>query len=294
MKDWGSRMDISGSTRVCGIIGDPVTHSMSPAMHNASFEALGLDYVYVPLPVRVPSVAHCAPAVRTFNLRGLNVTVPHKVAIMADLDRIDPLAQRIGAVNTIVNDDGVLTGYNTDGPGFMRALSEAGVNVEGRNVVVLGGGGAARAVAYSLVAGGARVTILNRSVQRAEALAHELSAVAPSMPGYARLEHGCLRERLSHAHLLVNTTSVGMTPNDESSPCPSELLREGLDVCDIVYHPLKTRLLRDADASGARVVSGSEMLVYQGAMAFELWTGIPAPVEVMRATVLERLARATG
>ncbi|MFC2009254.1 shikimate dehydrogenase [Chloroflexota bacterium] len=285
-------MNITGKTKVCGIIGDPVTHSMSPAMQNAGFQAANLDYVYVALPVRGDSVVRCAEAVRTLQIRGLNVTVPHKVAIMPTLDEIDPLAQHIGAVNTIVNEDGKLTGYNTDGPGFMRALAQAGLNVTGKAVVVLGAGGAARAVAYSLAEAGAQIAILNRSVERAETLARDISIgrTEHEHVSYAPLEHACLRERLAAADVLVNTTSVGMSPDTDSTPCPEDLLRENLAVCDIVYHPLRTRLLREAEAVGATIIGGAEMLIHQGAQAFELWTGVPAPVEVMRRAVMERLA----
>ena len=285
-------MNITGKTKVCGIIGDPVIHSMSPVMQNAAFQAANLDYAYVAFPVSGDSVPRCADAVRALGLRGLNVTVPHKVTVMPTLDEIDSLAQHIGAVNTIVNNAGTLIGYNTDGPGFMRALTEAGVNVTGKTVVMLGAGGAARAVAYSLAEAGAHLTILNRSAERAEALALEVSTTCSEHVGYAPLEHACLREKLSRADVLVNTTSVGMSPDVDSTPCPTDLLRENLCVCDIVYHPLQTRLLREADAAGATTIGGAEMLIYQGAQAFELWTGVPAPVEVMRRTVMERLAGA--
>ena len=285
-------MNITGKTKVCGIIGDPVTHSMSPVMQNAAFQAANLDYAYVAFPVSGDDILRCAGAVRTLGIRGLNVTVPHKVAIMSTLDEIDSLAGHVGAVNTIVNDGGKLTGYNTDGPGFMRALAGAGLNVAGKAVVLLGAGGAARAVAYSLAEDGARLTILNRSVTRAEALAREISATRNDHVGYAPLERACLAEKLAAAEILVNTTSVGMSPDVDATPCPQDLLRENLAVCDIVYHPLQTRLLREADAAGATTIGGAEMLIYQGAQAFELWTGVSAPVEVMRRAVMERLAGA--
>jgi shikimate dehydrogenase len=285
-------MNISGQTKVCGIIGDPVTHSMSPVMQNAAFQAAHLDYAYVAFPVSGDAVLRCAEAVRALGIRGLNVTVPHKVAIMPTLDEIDPLAGHIGAVNTIVNDQGKLTGYNTDGPGFMRALVDAGVSIAGMTVVMLGAGGAARAVGYSLAEAGAHLSILNRSSERAKALALEISATRGEHIGYAPLDHACLRERLSRANVLVNTTSVGMSPDVDSTPCPADLLREDMYVCDIVYHPLHTRLLREAEATGATTIGGAEMLLHQGAQAFELWTGVRAPLEVMRRAVMERLAGA--
>jgi len=287
-------MNITGKTKVFGIIGDPVMHSMSPVMQNAAFEAANLDCVYVAFPVSRESVGQCADSMRTLQIHGLNVTVPHKVAVMETLDEIDTLARHIGAVNTIVNRNGSIVGYNTDGPGFMRALTDAGLDVYGKTVVMLGAGGAARAVAYSLAEAGAHLTILNRSVERAEALAMEVSSTRSEHVGYAPLEHACLRERVSTAHVLVNTTSVGMSPDVTSTPCPAELLRKDLFVCDIVYHPLQTRLLMEAESVGAPTIGGAEMLIQQGAQAFELWTGVPAPVEVMRRAVMERLTGAAG
>ena len=285
-------MSISGRTAVCGIVGDPIEHSLSPAMQNAAFAAAGLDFVYVAFRLARGAARECAAAVRTLNLRGLNVTVPHKVEILPYLDAVDPGAARIGAVNTIVNEGGRLTGYNTDAVGFLQGLEVKGIALQGVDVVVLGAGGAARAVVFSLVERGARVTVLNRDASRAEALAHDVSASYDRAVGHGALDAAALQSLLPGAALLVNTTSVGMHPLADATPCPAALLRPGLAVCDIVYNPRPTLLLREAAGRGAATVDGVEMLVRQGAKAFELWTGIGAPVEVMRAVVVRELDHA--
>ncbi len=285
-------MRVSGSTVVCGIVGDPVEHSMSPAMQNAAFSVAGLNYVYVPFRLPRGSARACAVAMREMGIRGLNVTVPHKVDIIPFLDWVDPCALRIGAVNTIVNDAGVLQGHNTDAAGFMRGLEGGGVDVRGRRVIVVGAGGASRAVTMALVDGGAAVTVLNRDADRAAALAADVSRNAGCPMEHSRLDEESLTVALRGASLLVNTTTVGMHPRTEMSPVGAEHLRRDLTVCDIVYNPPETMLLRQARECGARVISGVEMLVGQGALAFELWTGVPAPVEVMRSAVREELARA--
>ena len=282
----------TGRTVVCGIIGDPIEHSMSPAMQNAAFAARGLDWVYVAFRLARGDAEACARGMKAMGIRGLNVTVPHKVDIMPFLDSIDDVARRIGAVNTIVNDGGLLRGYNTDAAGFARALEDQNVAMRDRTVVLLGAGGAGRAAAFSLADKGARLVILNRGAARANALADEV-ARATGM----RIEHGPLADEslqrwLLSASLLVNTTSVGMSPSVGESPCPGSFLREGLAVCDIVYNPRRTTLLREAEERGARTVGGVEMLVGQGALAFELWTGVQAPVGVMSSVVEEELGRA--
>lgn len=285
-------MRVSGSTVVCGIVGDPVEHSMSPAMQNAAFNVARLDYVYVPFRLRRGSARACTIAMREMGIRGLNVTVPHKVDIIPFLDWVDPRALRIGAVNTIVNDAGVLRGHNTDAAGFMRGLEGGGVDVRGTRVVVVGAGGASRAVTLALVDGGATVTLLNRDAGRAAALAADVTRNAGRPVEHGRLDEESVAAALRGASLLVNTTTVGMHPHTDASPVGAEHLRRDLTVCNIVYNPPETLLLRQARECGARAISGIEMLVGQGALAFELWTGVPAPVEVMRSALHEELARA--
>ncbi len=282
----------SGRTVVCGIVGDPVEHSMSPAMQNAAFAAAGLDWVYVAFRLRRGEAEAGTAAMKAMGIRGLNVTVPHKVDIRPFLDSIDDVARRIGAVNTIVNDGGLLRGYNTDAAGFARALKDHDVEVRDRTVVLLGAGGAGRAAAFSLADRGARLVILNRGVARAQALAADVAGATGIVIEHGPLSDESLQHWLPSASLLVNTTSVGMNPVTGDSPCPAQLLREDLVVCDIVYNPRRTTLLQEAAERGARTVSGVEMLVWQGALAFELWTGVQAPVEVMRSAVEEELGRA--
>ena len=284
-------MTPTGKTVVCGIIGDPIEHSMSPLMQNAAFEAAGIDWVYVPFQVERESLKAAIDGVRALNLRGLNVTVPHKVDLMPYLDSIDPVAQRIGAVNTIVNQAGHLRGCNTDASGFVHALETGGVDVAGQRVIVLGAGGGARAVAYSLADLGAVPVIVNRTGERAALLARDVSSDTGVDASWSALSSHALEELAAAAALMVNTTSVGMSPRTGESPCPPSIMRRDLVVCDIVYNPLHTTLMRDAEAAGARTISGVEMLVGQGARAFELWTGLNAPIDVMRRAVLSELQR---
>jgi len=282
----------SGAARCCGIIGDPVAHSLSPAMHNAAFRELGLDFVYVPFRVKSDELAAAIGGMRSLNIRGLNVTVPHKVSVIPLLDGLDGLAERIGAVNTIVNDDGVLKGYNTDAAGFRQTLISNGVRPEGKRVVVLGAGGAARAVAFTLAEQGAELVILNRrqELDWAVELARRLSPVAGKKVPALEMNQENLARALEEADLLVNATSVGMSPDTGGTPVAAHLLKPGLTVFDIVYNPVRTRLLAEAERAGAGTVSGVDMLLWQGALALELWTGVGAPVEVMRAQILAGLA----
>ena len=282
-------MLVTGKTRLIGVIGDPVAHSMSPVMHNAAFSELRLDYVYAAFAVRPADLAGAVAAVRALNLRGINVTDPHKVAILPLLDRVEPQAEKIGAVNTVVNDDGVLTGYNTDAAGFLKALLERGVDPAGKKVVVLGAGGASRAVSYALAEHGARLEIMNRALEIdwAEDLARWLAQVFKRRVRAHVLDEAALSLVLEDADILVNATSMGMSPDAGVSPVPASLLRPGLAVFDVVYSPLKTQLLAEAEAAGAETIGGIDMLTWQGALAFSLWTGREAPVELMRKTAIE-------
>ena len=282
---------ISGKTKLCGLIGDPVEHTMSPVMHNAAFREMGLDYLYVPFRVKQEELAKAMAGMRALNIRGLNVTIPHKVAVIQFLDGLDPLAEKIGAVNTIVNDDGVLTGYNTDGAGFLQALLERRIEPKGKNIVILGAGGAARAISFFLAGRGAHLVILNRLLELdwAKELASQISQTFTKEVEALELNRQNLAGALGKADILVNATSVGMTPNIDETPVTSDLLKPELIVFDIVYNPIKTRLLRETEAAGAKTISGIDMLVWQGALAFEKWTGLKAPVELMRKEVVKVL-----
>lgn len=280
-------MEISISTHV-GLIGWPVGHSRSPAMHNQAFAHLGLNWQYLLLPVYPEHVADAVRGLRALGFAGANVTVPHKLAVMEALDEVMPEAQAIGAVNTIVNRDGYLVGYNTDGIGFLRALREGGFSPENCDALLLGAGGASRAVLYALLSEGAKVTIVNRTPSRAERLAQEFGdffgVKIPVMTFDCPI---MLQEALNQANLLVNATSLGMSPHSEASALPDGIrFPPRLTVYDLVYNPLETRLLADARAAGATAIDGLGMLIHQGAAAFALWTGEEAPVEVMRAAAM--------
>jgi shikimate dehydrogenase len=281
---------ITAKTSVVGLIGWPVSHSVSPAMHNAAFAHLGLDWAYLPLPVdpaRPDAVVQAVQGLRALGLRGANVTVPHKQAVMPALDRLTPAAQAIGAVNTIVvDDDGALVGDNTDAPGFIADLQGYGVAPAGMNVLVLGAGGSARAVVYGLADAGAHtIVIANRTVARAAALVADLGARQPGCQLQA-VDLGALPRAAAQADLIVNCTALGMTPHVETSPWPADLpFRPNQVVYDLVYNPRQTRLLLQAAGDGAQTSGGIGMLVWQGALAFQRWTGVTAPVAVMRQAV---------
>lgn len=276
--------------QVFGVFGDPISHSLSPAMHNAAFSTLGMDCIYHPFRVKPEKLERAILGAEAMGFGGLNLTVPLKeVALKLGCIKPDPLAERIGAVNTIVfGETGEILGYNTDGLGAKQALEEAAVEIKGSKIVVAGAGGAARAIAFQLAADGAEITIINRTEEKAIALARDISATA--LPGKVEGRGLCeLKDMLQGANVLINTTTLGMHPNTDTAIATVEELHSGLTVFDIVYNPLETRLLREAKASGAKTISGVSMLVYQGAEAFKLWTGIEPPVELMKKTVLEAL-----
>ena len=286
-------MTVSGKTKICALIGDPVEHTMSPPMHNAAYEKLRLDYIYIPFQVKPDDLSAAVHGLKALNVRGFNVTIPHKVAVIPLLDGLDPIAEKIGAVNTVVNDGGKLIGYNTDATGFLQALLERGVEPAGKNIVILGAGGASRAISYILADRGARLTILNRrleldwAIDLARRIREELGREVEAL----ELTLGNLSGALSGTDALINATSVGMSPDNESSPVPAGLLKSGLVVFDIVYNPVRTKLLEEAEEVGARTVGGVDMLVWQGALAFEKWTGRQAPLDLMRAKVIESLEK---
>ena len=284
---------ISGQTTICGIIGDPIGHTMSPAMHNAAFKSLGLNYVYVPFKVKSMELRKAIEGIRGLNLRGVNVTIPHKVAVVQLLDKLDPLAERIGAVNTIVNDEGILTGYNTDATGFLQTLHDRNIEPAEKKVLLLGAGGAARAIGHILTREKARVTILNRKqdLSWAEDLAARLSRNYKTEVKALELTAENLKKAVNNAEILVNATSLGMSPEIDATPVPAELLRADLTVFDVVYNPLQTRLLREAKAAGAKTIDGLEMLVRQGAVSFEIWTAVKPPADVMREAALSLLQK---
>lgn len=280
-------MDIDTKTQFCGVLGKPVGHSLSPAIHNAAFRALGLNFVY--LAWQVDTIGDAVKGLRALgNFRGASVTIPHKVAAMQFLDHVEPTAKRIGAINTIVADKGELSGYNTDATGALRALREGGVELKGRRIVVLGSGGAARAIAVALAAdsGVENLTLLGIEDSERTRLAQDIRSVGVATVEDSHLDEAALRRVLPDSHVLIHCTPVGMSPKSDSTCVPASLLHSGLAVMDIVYNPRETQLLKDAKFAGCKTIPGLEMFLNQAVTQFELWTNQAAPVAVMR-TVLE-------
>ena len=279
-------------TSYAGIFGYPIGHSISPPMHQAAFDHAGIDVLYTAWETHPDALADAVAKLRRKEYLGANVTVPHKQAVMDELDEIDDLAMRIGAVNTILNEGGRLLGTNTDAYGFINSLKvEAGMEPAGLDVVLVGAGGAARAAAHGLAQERVRsLTIANRTLDRAEVLAEEIAvlgvevrAIGLSDPRFAR---ACCEARL-----LVNSTSVGMLhgPAEGLSPIPGESIAQDSVVYDMVYNPPETPLLKDAAGRAAQVVGGLPMLVHQGAAAWKIWTGVEAPIDVMFAAARRAL-----
>ncbi|HJV44385.1 MAG TPA: shikimate dehydrogenase [Bacillota bacterium] len=279
---------MDSKTVLTGIFGYPVGHSMSPLMHNAAFQALGLNYRYGAFSIPGHSLKSAVEGIRALGFRGVNVTIPHKVEVMEYLDEIDDEALQIGAVNTIVNENGKLIGYNTDGQGYVCSLlQEWETPLSGKKVVILGAGGAARAVAVSLARHGVKeMVIANRSVEKAQGLAeHVQNLVKASAISMEDLNRGKKLE----VDLLINTTSVGMYPNIHNVPISLDLIHDGLMISDLIYNPLNTELLIKGKEVGAKTMNGLGMFIHQGSLAFELWTGMKPPVDLMKETVLKQL-----
>jgi shikimate dehydrogenase len=284
-------MDINAHTQFCGVIGNPVEHSLSPAIHNAAFQKLGLNFVY--LAFRVEAIGDAIKGFRALdNFRGASVTIPHKVAAVPFLDSVEPTARHIGAINTIVATGGTLTGYNTDATGALRALREGAVALKGRQVVILGSGGAARAIAFALGTepGIDRLTILGIDNQERTALAQDLQSKTGMTVQESPLNESTLRKVLPDTQVLIHCTPMGMSPKVHETPVPATLLHAGLTVMDIVYNPRDTQLLKDAKAVGCRVIPGLEMFLHQASAQFELWTNQAAPADVMRAVLESRFS----
>jgi shikimate dehydrogenase len=279
-------MNISAKNKLCVIIGDPVEHSLSPKMHNSAYEALGIDddYVFVGAKVNVEDVKDVVQAVRVMNIRGLTCTIPHKIEVMEYLDEIDSVAEKIGAVNTVVNEDGILKGYNTDWLGTVIPLAKS-LNaelesnfLEKKKVAMIGAGGAARAMAFGVIEKGADLKVFNRTVDKAENLAKELGAQFGSSEQI---------EEINNFDIIINSTSIGMAEQKDKTPIPKELINKNHICFDAVYVPFETKFLSEAKEQGAKIIHGIDMLLYQGTAQFKMYTGYEAPEQVMRKSLLE-------
>jgi shikimate dehydrogenase len=279
---------ITGKTFVTGIFGDPVEHVLSPIMHNSAFKHLKLDYVYVPFQVSSENLEKAIEGAKATNIKGLNVTIPHKTEVIQFLDELDRDAELIGAVNTIKFTKHGSKGYNTDGIGAIKALEEI-ISIKNKKAIVLGAGGAARAICYKLVLSGVNELIIaNRTIQNGAILANEINENLNFHPRSISLEE--LKSELISSDILVNTTPVGMYPKINEKPIVnSNMMHSDLVVNDIIYNPLKTKLLKEAENAGARTLNGVKMLVYQGAESFKIWTDKNPPVELMFQSFMDNL-----
>ncbi|ABO49553.1 shikimate dehydrogenase [Desulforamulus reducens MI-1] len=285
---------INGKTQVCGLFGFPVEHSFSPAMHNAAFQQLDLNWTYVPFRVHPDNLKQAVTGIFSLNMAGVNVTVPHKQRVMPFLDELEPAARIIGAVNTIVNNNGKLVGYNTDGKGFVRALTEeARFNPLGKSAILIGAGGAARAVAVQLALSGLRtIYITNRNQEKAEELARDILESTDTSASMIPWGNNLLGKRMVEVDLVVQATPLGMSPEVDQVPeFPFQMLTPQHLVCDLIYNPEQTCFLRRAKSRGSKTMNGLAMLLYQGVLAFELWTGFTAPVDVMRNVLHKQVAK---
>jgi len=279
---------ITGKTKLLGLIGDPVKHTLSPYMHNAAFESLNLDYVYVPFHVKKNELKAAIKGASSLEIKGLNVTIPHKTEVMKYLDVLDGTAELIGAVNTIKFDEKI-KGYNTDGLGAVRAIEETST-VRGKKIVILGAGGASRAISFQIILSGAgRVIIANRTLEKGFLLKKNL--VEKLDADVEAIDIGeKLNDELKDADILINTTPIGMYPNIHQKPLvTSEMMHENLIVNDIIYNPLQTGILKEAIKANAKTVTGVKMLIYQGIESFKIWTGVEPSVDVFNEALVKVL-----
>ena len=281
--------EITGHTGLCGLLGSPVAHSISPMMHNEAFRQLGLDYVYLCFDVGTDQLKTALDGLKTIGFRGLNVTMPDKNLAAQLMDKLTPAAKLTGAVNTIINDDGILTGHTTDGVGYMRAALDAGFDLTGKSMTLLGAGGAATSVLVQAALDGLKeITVFNIKDQfwdRSEALIERVNAETNCKVRLVDLaDQDALAESIQKSHILTNATSVGMAPNTDRCIIKDDaVFRPELIVSDVIYNPRETLLLKKAKACGCPTFNGMYMLLYQGAESFKLWTGQEMPVDIIKA-----------
>jgi shikimate dehydrogenase len=278
---------INSTTTLYGVFGNPISHSRSPLMLNRAFQVNGINAAYAAFHIEPGTLKAAIEGIRALRFRGVNVTIPYKVEVMSYLDEIDEGARVIGAVNTIVNENGKLIGYNTDGIGYVRSLcEETGLSLQGKRVLLLGAGGAGRGIAYALAKAGAEIVwVSNRTVSKADELVSYISLLTEAKNIAAEAIAGIIDK----VDLVVNNTSLGMYPNISEIPLDPSLLHDKLVVSDIIYTPMETLFLKEAKARGAITHGGLGMFIYQGAYAFEYWTGQNAPIQAMREIVLQSL-----
>jgi len=283
------KLKIDGKTKIYGVIGDPIGHSLSPAIHNMAFRKLGLNAIYLAFQVKSENLVRAVEGFKALNFQGFNVTIPHKTSIMSLLDKVDPLAEKIGAVNTVKNVDGKLFGYNTDGLGALQALKKSKVKLDNKKIVLIGAGGAGKALAFTFANYAKEMVILNRTEEKAVKLSKTISENFSLQVKGLKLNYENLRNELKNADLLVNATSLGMYPNVDKTPVDKNLINQNLVVFDVVYNPLKTRFLKEAEEKGAKIVNGLSMFIYQAVEAFKIWTGLNPPVKTMFKVALKEL-----
>ncbi|MFH1612396.1 MAG: shikimate dehydrogenase [bacterium] len=275
-------MQINAKTKLCAVIGDPIEHSLSPIIHNAAFKKLKLNYIYTAFNVK--DVKSALLGVKSLNIKGLSVTIPHKVEVIKYLDEIEEISKYIGSVNTIINEEGKLKGLSSDGFGALKSLKECGVKLNNKKVLILGSGGVARAIAFTLVLKEkiSQLTILGIIEEEVNQLKNDiLSKTKVKVKGNI-LSNDFLKQEIENTDILINCTSVGMYPKVKETLVPSKYLKKNLVVFDVVYNPEKTCLLKDAQKKGCKIISGLDMFIYQAAVQFEKWTGISAPIKVMK------------
>jgi shikimate dehydrogenase len=284
-------MHLTARTKLCALIGNPVEHSLSPLIHNAAFKEKGLDFAYVAFRVEPARLESAVKGLAAFDIRGASITIPHKIHVVKYVDRLDPVARKIGSINTIVNDGDCLWGYNSDGTGALKAFRDRAVDLGGKSVLILGSGGAARAIGVTLAMQTdiEELCIAGTTQEKVAELVNHLHACAHVPVRGEAFEKKRFDPLCSTTQVLINCTPVGMYPEVAESPVPLDFLHQDMIVFDAVYNPPRTQLLMDAEKAGCTVISGLDMFVHQAAVQFELWSGEKAPVALMRKVIVERL-----